>query len=86
MLVQGWLVKPKENRYVVFDGSVLHGVIPGRSVRFSSCSHPALSFGDSSDPKGRRITLMVAFWEDIKQRGTEADGPGASRAFPVAVS
>mmetsp|Transcript_32864 Transcript_32864/g.73841 ORF Transcript_32864/g.73841 Transcript_32864/m.73841 type:complete len:433 (-) Transcript_32864:810-2108(-) len=67
---KGWLVKPKENRYVVFDGSVLHGVIPGRSV--------------SSDPKGRRITLMVAFWEDIKQRGTEADGPGASRAFPVA--
>jgi len=34
----GWLVFPEDNRFVMFDGSVLHGVIPGRSVILQSAS------------------------------------------------
>lgn len=26
----GWMVSPRVNRLTVFDGSVLHGVIPGK--------------------------------------------------------
>ena len=33
---QGWLVYPKINRFVVFDGQVLHGVIPARSFRYAT--------------------------------------------------
>jgi hypothetical protein len=45
----GWLVSPKENRLVVFDGSLLHCVLPGCGV------HPSVD--------QRRITFMVALWE-----------------------
>jgi hypothetical protein len=45
----GWLVCPKENRLVVFDGSLLHCVLPGSGVQTS--------------PNARRITFMVALWE-----------------------
>ena len=34
-------------------------------------------------PARRRVTWMVAFWEDITQRGAADLGPSASRAFPV---
>jgi len=65
----GWLVHPKKNRFVVFDGQVLHGVIPGRSFNPSHGS--------------RRVTWMVAFWESITERGSAEEGPCASRNFPV---
>jgi len=65
---KGWLVHPHRNRLVCFDGSVLHGVIPGRGVR---------------PVKARRVTWMVAFWEDIKMR-TPTDGIGcAAMALPA---
>ena len=40
-------------RYCMFEGSVLHGVIPGRGFV-------------PEGAQGRRVTFMVAFWEDIK--------------------
>jgi len=52
----GWLTHSQKNRIVVFDGSVLHGVIPGRGYV----------------EKGRnRVTLMVALWNDIRIRDCE---------------
>jgi hypothetical protein len=60
----GWLAFPKRNRLVVFDGSVLHGVIPGRGYV----------------GQRKRVTLMVALWEDIRIR--EGDEPGAARPLP----
>lgn len=62
----GWLCYPKEGRTLVFDGSVLHGVIPGRGV--SPCVGQ------------RRVTVMVALWETIQVRN--GDGPGSARPFP----
>lgn len=47
---EGWLVTPKENRLVVFDGSLLHCVLPGCGV--------------ASSAGQRRTTFMVALWED----------------------
>jgi len=46
---KGWLVSPKENRLVVFDGSLLHCVLPGCGV--------------GQLPGLRRTTFMVALWE-----------------------
>jgi len=48
----GWLVFPKANRLVVFDGTVLHGVLPGRGL--------------PDDPSQRRTTFMIAFWKDVQ--------------------
>jgi hypothetical protein len=55
-------------RMVVFDGKVLHGVVPGKST--------------SAKTNDRRVTVMFAFWRRIRVR--EGDGrPGAARPFPV---
>jgi hypothetical protein len=56
----------------VFDGRYLHGVIPGRGAapRLPR-DHPARVAGftpSTSDRDARRITLMVAFWDDVKTR------------------
>ena len=61
---QGWLAHPRSQRLVVFNGRVLHGVVPGKGVR-----------------EGRRVTLMMAFWDDIKIR--DGDEPGSARPFPT---
>lgn len=41
---RGWVVHPRENRVCMFDGGVLHGVIPGRGIpsSVSSSSRPSL--------------------------------------------
>ncbi|KAI8809551.1 hypothetical protein BJ742DRAFT_771028 [Cladochytrium replicatum] len=65
---RGYLVYPKLNRYVVFDGSVLHGVIPGR--------------GPAASRDARRVTFMVAFWADIRTRPVVDGTPGSARPFP----
>jgi hypothetical protein len=65
----GWLLHPAGGRLGMFDGGVLHGVLPGR--------------GPSPAPGGRRVTLMVALWDAIDTRPPPSDGaPGAARAFP----
>ena len=65
---QGWLAFPKENRLVIFDGAVLHGVIPGRGYVNNART---------------RTTLMVALWDEIQVREGEGPGaarrlPGSS--------
>ncbi|KAI9204353.1 uncharacterized protein BJ171DRAFT_474981 [Polychytrium aggregatum] len=65
---KAWLAFPKLNRYTVFDGSVLHGVIPGRSFR--------------TNPDERRITFMVAFWESVEVIPSKEEIPGSARPFP----
>jgi len=62
------MVFPKENRFAIFKGNVLHGVIPGRSF--------------TQNPEKRRITFMVAFWEDIHYRDNANGKPGSSMHFP----
>ena len=53
----------------VFDGTRLHGVVPGA--------------GFSTSPEKRRVTWMVSFWEDVKTRPWPDDGTaGSSRPFP----
>ena len=62
---RGYLVHPKARRVVAFDGTVLHGVIPGK---------------DFVEGGGRRVTLMLAFWNSIRIRPSST--PGAARPFP----
>jgi len=63
---RGWLSHPKSKRLVAFDGRYLHGVIPGKGV----CTKDS-----------RRVTLMFAFWKDLRVR--RGIGPGSARPFPV---
>lgn len=70
---EGWLVHPQTGRVVSFDGSVLHGVVPGRGE------------GPAAVPSSaRRITWMVAFWDEIKERpfGVWDGLGGSSRPLP----
>jgi hypothetical protein len=93
--VCGWLVSSKPSRLVCFDGSVLHGVIPGKGVIPSSSSSSSSSSNSKYQTKNnnihhnqhqqkqrpRRVTLMMAFWKDIKIRpGTK---PGSARPWPT---
>ena len=73
--VRGWLVPSWPSRMVCFDGSVLHGVIPGKGC----IPEPQEDeLGKLSTP--RRVTLMMAFWKDIKVR--KGSGPGSARPWP----
>ncbi|GBF93433.1 hypothetical protein Rsub_06566 [Raphidocelis subcapitata] len=65
---RGWLAYPATGRVTFFEGSVLHGVIPGR--------------GPSPDPTARRCTLMVAFWRDLLCRTPPEGQLGAAMAMP----
>ncbi len=71
--VRGWLVPSRPSRLVCFDGSVLHGVIPGKG-----CIPQSDEKGELSMP--RRVTLMMAFWKEIKIR--RGPGPGSARPWP----
>ena len=67
---KGWLCYPSSNRLSVFKGDLLHCVIPG--------------IGPNPDPNVKRITLMFAFWPELKTRVVEegVDLPCASMGFP----
>ncbi|ETV93776.1 hypothetical protein H310_12340 [Aphanomyces invadans] len=69
----GWLVHPNENRFVVFNGKVLHGVVPGRPGGDHS-----KAANDATPP--RRVTFMVAFWDfDVRQLPPPAgERPGSA--------
>ncbi len=80
MAPHGWVVHPQRNQLVVFDGATLHGVVPGGGVVAGSGG------GDTANDDALlpfRVTLMVAFWEDIRTR-TYPPGkpPGAAQPFP----
>eukprot|EP00927_Polykrikos_kofoidii_P073131 TRINITY_DN69204_c0_g1_i1.p1 TRINITY_DN69204_c0_g1~~TRINITY_DN69204_c0_g1_i1.p1 ORF type:complete len:609 (-),score=81.90 TRINITY_DN69204_c0_g1_i1:202-2028(-) len=69
---KGWLAHPRVGRLVVFDGSVLHGVVPAWG------ESPAVS-----SPGARRVTWMVAFWRKISSQAFGEDGlSGSSRPLP----
>ncbi|KOO29479.1 hypothetical protein Ctob_008820, partial [Chrysochromulina tobinii] len=72
---RGWMVTPHENRYLLFDGRVLHGVVPGNGP----VAHDG---GVAEGSERRRISLMVAFWPAIEQHSSYVQ-PGAARPFPV---
>ena len=90
---RGWLVLPEVNRYLLFDGRLLHGVIPGRGVAAIDARQPpaqqpaqqpaqppGLEMGLVHSEGARRISVMVAFWPHIRQR--ESARPAAARPFP----
>lgn len=64
----GWAVQPKENRYVMFRGDLLHCVVPGCGLV------PA--------PGRHRVTFMVAFWDDVNVQSPQDNSWGANRLFP----
>jgi hypothetical protein len=66
LATKAWVCWPRENRLVVFDGTMLHGVVPGKGVR--------------TDSNARRGTLMCALWETIQIR--DEAGPGSARPIP----
>lgn len=71
---KGWLVFPKLNRFAMFQGDLLHCVIPGR-----------LGEGIPPPPQdGRRATFMVAFWDTVRPQMQLNGAPGASQMFPKA--
>ena len=88
LATRGWLVGPKEGRVAVFNGDMLHGVIPGRGVCPSLPSTSAAAAAGLSSAPGdaRRITLMVAFWTSVKVRRGDGEGgwfpKGSARPFP----
>ena len=74
----GWLCYPHPNRILAFEGSLLHGVVPG--IPFAQSSNSSDDDGSSScddfydvdfsdakrkPDKGQRITLMMGFWKDV---------------------
>jgi hypothetical protein len=71
---RGWLMLPAENRYLLFDGRLLHGVVPGRGGVGGSQQMVA----EGGEP--RRVSLMVAFWHSIVQRPSRV--PAAAMPFP----
>ncbi|KAJ3224318.1 hypothetical protein HDU81_008623 [Chytriomyces hyalinus] len=72
---RGWMVESRVNRLVVFDGSVLHGVIPGKGV----CS-------DAGSDEGRRTSFMIAFWDHVDIKPSPDNTPGSGRPFPYDVN
>lgn len=54
---KGWLVEPRANRFMCFDGSLLHCVLPGS--------------GAAPSADARRTTFMAAFWADHPNQGAE---------------
>ena len=74
----GWLIAPPKEegnigRIAAFRGNVLHGVVRG-------CPREDISDNDESK---RRVTLMIAFWRDVKIRPSLSEQPGSCRPLPV---
>ena len=74
----GYLCYPRPNRLLAFEGSLLHGVVPGIPSASSSASDAEdgnssdddfYGFGEAeqkqSSSKEQRITLMMGFWKEV---------------------
>ena len=69
----GALVFPEENRFVMFDGSLLHGVVPRIS---SARTEPGAT--------AERITLMVGFWDKrVSVSRFDSKFPKGNMEFPT---
>jgi hypothetical protein len=75
---RAWIVPParvRGGRLCMFDGSLLHGVLPGKP---SSCGAPAApSGGTNPTGPGRRLTLMIGWWSanDKPPRTARSNAP-----------
>jgi hypothetical protein len=74
----GWMCHPSLGRLVVFEGNILHGVVPGKGhISFSIESE-----GRSHLPL-RRVSIMFAFWRKIRVRDDDLEvRVGAARSLP----
>jgi hypothetical protein len=89
LATHGWLCHPRPRRLVAFEGNVLHGVIPGKGSVVTM--EPIGSNEEEQERKSlaqqpRRVTCMLAFWQDITVRGDTTNTPGSARPFPVPAS
>lgn len=66
---RGWSVLPSENQVCVFDGRLMHFVLPGRGFVPNAAT-------------ACRTTIMIAFWEALTTRPYVPGAPGASQLFP----
>jgi len=74
LATKAWLVHPKANRMVIFDGSQLHGVVPGR---------PLPNTSPATDDTMPRVTIMIAWWvDDVRYKGEPEFGEFGGN-FPV---
>ena len=87
LATKGWLCQPRANRLVVFNGKMLHGVIPGKGVAPLTTAADANGSADEEGTSSsaevacdRRVTLMVALWPDIKIRREKK--AGSARPLP----
>ena len=74
---RGYLCYPHPNRLLAFDGSLLHGVVPGIPLPSSEDESESSSTGDvyGTDVQkaktkqlignDQRITLMMGFWKEV---------------------
>ena len=72
---RGWLCSNARNRLLAFRGDLLHGVVPGPEI--AACDGDMLGEGKAQDR--RRVTFMVAFWDNISIQ--DAPGHGSARPF-----
>ncbi len=88
---RGWTVCPKQGRLLLFDGALLHGVLPGTGALSSlggdpttSCSGREATGADpgSSTADECRITLMMAWWRKGDMEVQSDQAPGPMRAPP----
>jgi hypothetical protein len=70
----GWMSFPASGRLLVFDGKVLHGVVPGKGF----CP---VADEISTSCYRRRVSVMFAFWSKIRVR-ENSSGAGAAMFFP----
>jgi len=64
---RAWVAPPKRNRLLAFDGSRLHGVLPGAGAGAAG---------------GRRLTFMANFWATDPCAGDAADPENTRGATP----
>ena len=80
LATEGWLLFPRRNRLLMFDGSLLHGVIPGRP--FSRDELEMLGeIEENSHAPRKRVTFMVGFWDSVMPLPFLGK-PSASQRFP----
>eukprot|EP00933_Yihiella_yeosuensis_P018465 TRINITY_DN1513_c5_g1_i1.p1 TRINITY_DN1513_c5_g1~~TRINITY_DN1513_c5_g1_i1.p1 ORF type:complete len:447 (+),score=93.78 TRINITY_DN1513_c5_g1_i1:155-1342(+) len=81
LATKGWLVFPKTGRLAAYTGDYLHGVVPGWGK--SPMPECDASGASAAAKPRRRITWMIAFWQEIQMRPWGPDGlAGSSRPLP----
>lgn len=78
-----WSCSPKENSFMVFDGNLLHGVLPcpGQQENTHPCDSQEMDWEDTPQNQAavpHRLTFMVGFWTrrvPDKMKGRKVYGP-----------